>query len=226
MSILYARPAPAFPFLYWFAARCRGESEMPALPAGGVGSEGKQSGQLRTALMLWWGVPILFISLIVIGRVIHNVPFEFVDAVDDGRSAAILHAMDQGQSVDTSTVGGQTALHSAAKSGDAELMEALLDRGAQLDKADSDGWTPLMSAVHNHHDAAAELLVARGANVNLRNDDGRTALIIAAMNGSSSIVSLLVTHGADVSIRDEHGKSAADYARDEGNTEILRALRQ
>jgi ankyrin repeat protein len=174
--------------------------------------------------LFWWGLPVLLACLIVMGVRLHNVPVEFTEAVADVRAAAILRAIDAGQSVDTVTPGGRTALSTATGVGDVALMTALLERGANPDKP-PDGNTPLMIAVYLRQQRAAELLVARGAKVNLRNQAGRTALMIAAMGGNAGMVSLLLAHGADGSLRDTRGMSATDYAREAGSAEVAALLR-
>ena len=76
---------------------------------------------------------------------------------------------------------GLTALHHAAKGGDAATIAAILARFPALkDEQDSSyGLTPLMVAVGNtKHAAIAELLKA-GANTALTNKKGETAEAMA-----------------------------------------------
>ncbi len=221
-SRLYVLYGTAFPFLYWFAASCRGECGMLALPAGGAGRERKNSVKLRPGLLMWWCSPLFLACLSVIG-LSRKVPADFVAAVGEDRASQILRFIDAGQQVDTATIEG-TALSAASRYGDITLMKALLDRGAQPDKQQNGGDTPLMAAASYHHEDAAELLISRGANVNLRNRAGRTALMIAAIHGDARIAATLVQHGADLKVRDGYGKSALDYARDEQHTEIVALL--
>jgi serine/threonine protein kinase len=215
-----------FSFLYSFAAICRGESPMPALPASGSGRGRTRTAKLRPGTLFWWCLPVLLACLIVVGVRLHKVPVEFTDAVADVRAPAILRAIDAGQNVDTVTSGNQTALSAAAAVGDVSLMTALLQRGASPDKPAEDGDTPLTIAVYFRQQRAAELLLARGAKVNLRNQAGRTALMIAAMSGNTGMVSLLLAHGAEGSVRDTRGKSAGDYAREVGSPEVAALLRE
>ena len=71
-------------------------------------------------------------------------------------------------------------LHEAAKSGDAELVEALLLSGADVNQKDDIGRTPLNCAIHGPlngslKQAAVEKLLEHGADVNLRDSLGKLA---------------------------------------------------
>jgi hemoglobin len=57
-----------------------------------------------------------------------------------------------------------TALHMAARRGNAEVIAALLDADADIEACDSQGDTPLRRAVNCGKVDAAKLLLARGAN--------------------------------------------------------------
>ncbi len=73
--------------------------------------------------------------------------------------------------------GGFTALHLAARDGNAQAVAALLEGGAELDrKSAGDGSTPLLVATINGHWDLAMELVDRGADPNLTSDAGATPL--------------------------------------------------
>lgn len=67
-----------------------------------------------------------------------------------------------------------TALHMAARRGNAEVAEALLDCGAEVDPRDSTGDTPLRRAVNCNKTDVAALLVARGADTRSVGNKGLT----------------------------------------------------
>jgi hypothetical protein len=67
-SRLYVLYGAAFPFFYWFAALCRGESNIPALPGSGAGRERSDSAG-RLSNFIWWLVPAALAFLILIGRI-------------------------------------------------------------------------------------------------------------------------------------------------------------
>src|SRR5204863_8343853 len=67
-----------------------------------------------------------------------------------------------------------TALHMAARRGNAPVAEALLDCGAYIEARDSLNETPLRRAVNCGKTQVAALLLARGADANSRGSKGLT----------------------------------------------------
>lgn len=72
-----------------------------------------------------------------------------------------------------------TALHMAARRGNAETAKALLDCGARIEARDSLGDTPLRRAVNCDKVPVAELLLRRGARVDSIGNKGLTPLLAA-----------------------------------------------
>lgn len=70
----------------------------------------------------------------------------------------------------------QTALHLAAKAGEANVVQLLLDERANVNARTHHDETPLMEAADHGHDAVAELLIKFEADVNARTVSGKTAL--------------------------------------------------
>jgi len=97
---------------------------------------------------------------------------------------------------------GFTALHHAARSGDAAMAEALLAvPGIDVNaEGDAKRWTPLMAAAFEGHTAVGKLLLAsKGIDVNACNEDGWTALMWAARHGHMGMMAaLLAAKGIDV----------------------------
>lgn len=81
------------------------------------------------------------------------------------------------QLINNKDIGGATALHLAARSGNAKIVEILINQGAKLDLPDNEGWTPLMRASVNGHSEIVNLLVNRGSNAFALNNFGDSALI-------------------------------------------------
>jgi ankyrin repeat protein len=73
--------------------------------------------------------------------------------------------------------GGYTALHLAARQGNADLAMALLEAGADIDQASEGDHTTamLIATINGHWDLALDLL-ARGADPNIASDAGTTPL--------------------------------------------------
>jgi ankyrin repeat protein len=72
-----------------------------------------------------------------------------------------------------------TALHMAARRGNAEVAEALLDCGADIESRDSVGDTPLRRSVNCGKTSVAALLLARGADFHSQGSKGLTPLLAA-----------------------------------------------
>jgi ankyrin repeat protein len=92
--------------------------------------------------------------------------------------------------------GGMTALHFAARSGDADSIRLLIAAGADVDDALPDGLTPLTLAAHSGQGAAGVALLERGANANAA-AIGYTALHAAVLRADPALVRALLAHGAD-----------------------------
>lgn len=143
---------------------------------------------------------------------------------------------------------GQTALHSAAFSGQPDLIDVLVAAGGDLSvRDDAYDSSPLGWALHldrpavanqivTHHWRAcdAEDLVVAGApadriaariEADPAQRDGRTGsgspLRAAASIGREDAVRLLLSLGADPHARSQEGKTAADLARQAGHDTIL-----
>lgn len=129
-----------------------------------------------------------------------------------------------------------SALISAAQTGDARNMQQLVHGGANVnmrtgynrcdpawsannDEAEAvvsmvknagidNSMTVLMMSTLKGHTDTVRVLLNQGADINARDYFGSTALIIAAENGHSEIVKLLLDKGADVNAKDNFGTTS------------------
>ena len=95
---------------------------------------------------------------------------------------------------------GRTALHIAARFGDAGTVAALLRGGANPDVVDSEYATALLEAVESGKLEAVRALLDAHANPNVKGDPRdmkHTPLTLAAWRGRLDMVELLLTGGAD-----------------------------
>jgi serine/threonine protein kinase len=69
VSRLYVLYGTAFPFFYWFAGSCRGESNTLTLPGSGAGRERGDSAKRRSRIFIWWLVPAALVCMILIGLI-------------------------------------------------------------------------------------------------------------------------------------------------------------
>ena len=111
------------------------------------------------------------------------------------------------------TLGGWTALLSAASGGHVQVVKLLLDHGADPAAVDVRGITALMKAAMNGRGEVAALLLST-SNINLeaRCGQGMTALHRAVVGGRLNLVKMLLQHGADPTSVDNNGWTILDRA--------------
>jgi hypothetical protein len=126
---------------------------------------------------------------------------------------------------------GRNPLHSAAYSGNFEVVRKLIeyDPAAVNTRTEQFWTTPLLwaSEGHNFKDGSVtRLLLEHGAHINALNRNGRTALYMASRDGALEVVRLLLKHGADVDVKDNDGKTALQVAANRGYDEVVELLRE
>jgi ankyrin repeat protein len=94
---------------------------------------------------------------------------------------------------------GETALHAAARMGNARLVERLIEAGADPMARDNSGWRPLEVATSYGHREAAAALLGKGARVGpVANACGTTnALEIARRMERQELIELLREHAKE-----------------------------
>ncbi|CAO2653526.1 Nn.00g029370.m01.CDS01 [Neocucurbitaria sp. VM-36] len=117
-----------------------------------------------------------------------------------------------GADVRATATDGRTALHGAARLGDAELVHYLIEQGADVRAVTADGETALHSAAYLGDAELTRYLIHQGADVCAVTADGKTPLHSACSKSSiltvslvSSIASMLIENGADVNAKDKTG---------------------
>lgn len=85
------------------------------------------------------------------------------------------------------------AIHSAAASGNAAVMAALLARDVDPDARQAQGFTALHEAALNGNLEMIRALLAKGANPNVTADDGRTAIDFARVSKNEAAIAALQT---------------------------------
>ncbi|MGC4017219.1 MAG: ankyrin repeat domain-containing protein [Luteolibacter sp.] len=127
-----------------------------------------------------------------------------VAATDKGDLAMVKLLVKHGAALNAKEKDGWSSIHTASRSGNAELVAYLLDHGAnanlpiQSKQTDysQNGYRPLHFAANG---AVTKLLLDHGAEVNRQAKDGKTPLHLAKDPES---VQLLLDHGARVDLRD------------------------
>lgn len=136
-------------------------------------------------------------------------------AVERGDNPEVFHCLQNGVSVESRDVSGDTALACAAHNGHIETAILLLKHGANTNsRSSASGDTPLMWAAAAGHCGMCELLIANGAQPNAENDAKYSALYRATYKQRADTVRLLLAAGADPTARTSHGKTALDQAHE------------
>jgi ankyrin repeat protein len=118
---------------------------------------------------------------------------------------------------------GDTALHAAAFSYDADMARELIARGADVRARNRRGAEPLLAAVAGGPGSATWnptrqrrvilSLIEAGAHPNAAAAGGVTPLHRAVRNRCSAAVEALLGAGADARLRNDRGSTASDLAR-------------
>jgi ankyrin repeat protein len=154
---------------------------------------------------------LLFLSAVA-GASIDTAPV--ADAAMRRDAAAVRALLRQGADVNAAQGDGMTALHWAARHGDAPLVATLVHAGANLRAATRiNGYTPLFLACQHGHDAVVETLLGAGASPNAASTTGSTPLMLAAASGDATSVRRLLDAGANVNARESaRGQTALMFA--------------
>ena len=149
-------------------------------------------------------------------------------AVQAGHCELIKMLLDTGRvqcnAIDTY---GCTALHSAAKIGNTEIIDLLLKAGSAMEVVTPEGLNALHCATMFGHAGAVSMLMERSAGqLNIQASMlGWDALHIAAYQGNHEVVAALVAHaGVDVNRTTSSGNTALRMAAIEGHGLTVRAL--
>src|SRR5215471_13672899 len=115
------------------------------------------------------------------------------DAAMIGDRASVRTLLTSGEDVNAAQGDGMTALHWAARRGDAELVTMLLSAGANVRATTRlGGYTPLLMAAELGHAPSIEALIAAGADAKGKTASGVTALMLAAASGQAEAVKALI----------------------------------
>ncbi len=125
------------------------------------------------------------------------------DAAMQGDRATVRALLKQGADVNAVQGDGLTALHWAARKGDAELASTLVLAGANVQATTRLGaYTPLHMAAEAGSAGVVKALVTGGADVNAATLAGTTPLMLAAAAGDVESIKALVQAGANVNARE------------------------
>ena len=160
------------------------------------------------------------------------------------KTKAIQVLLSIGADPNATDIIGQTALQTAARSGQTPIVKLLLESGANLDIQSRYGNTALMQVVwsrgwqlegdiqsatpmaiwHSGIRQAVDLLLKNGADPNIQNKSGETALMVVVSQGKLPIVDLLLKNGANPDIQNKDGNTALMMAVSQGKLPIVDLL--
>jgi ankyrin repeat protein len=112
-----------------------------------------------------------------------------------------------------------------ARSGEMELLGAMLRHRLPVNLADAKGNSLLMLASYNGNLETTRMLLEVGAEADRRNDRGQTPLGGAAFKGYEEIVAVLIEYGADIDADNGGGMTPIMFASMFGRTEVVRYLK-
>lgn len=152
-----------------------------------------------------------------------RIPFEAyrddpLRAAHRGDLEALSDFLDDGFLPNSRNEVGYTALMSAARGAQVEVIRFLLARGADATLADQNGFTALRCAVMQpssdgaREAACVRILVEAGAEPNVRDGNDGTPLMGAAWFGCVEAARELLQRGADATLVDKKGRTAKDLA--------------
>jgi ankyrin repeat protein len=121
---------------------------------------------------------------------------------------------------------GDSAVVTAAKSGDVRAMRALIARRANVNEPASDGSTPLLWAVYNGDLDMTRALIAGGAAVNTANKYGVTPLLQASRTGDAPLIAALLKAGANPKLAHPDGETALMATARAGRIDAVGAPRR
>ncbi len=143
-------------------------------------------------------------------------------------------AVEWGADVNYRDLNGDTAMHIAARSGNAEKIAALHKARADMNAQDAEGRTPLHVAAEIGNTETARALLAAGANPDAKGvcrqtpreimESRCTPLHRAARDGSAQEINRLLDAGAELDAVDGFGQTALHRAARHGNEPAAAAL--
>ncbi len=123
---------------------------------------------------------------------------EFANAVLAGDVERMTFLVEKGADLNQLDKQGYSALHSASRRKDEEVVKALLALKADVGLRDRDGYSALDHAVLRNFGPGIAALAAAGADLDARNPDGFTPLAIAIIEDQYKAAMALIAAGAPV----------------------------
>ena len=128
-----------------------------------------------------------FVLLILLGSTLAQAAPDLLQSTSRRDREAVAKALAAGADPNTIDNSGRSALHIAADSGDADIVELLLNTGANVNSAEFDGDTPLIGAAMRGHRSVVAKLLEAGADPSVESSQGMTAADHARRKGHAAL---------------------------------------
>ncbi len=168
-----------------------------------------------------------FILLITLGLALPGLAGEIHIAAAAGDLAGVKNLLAGDATLITAEDQNSTRdlpLHSAATTGQLEVIQYLVESGATVDAFDSDNSTPLHVAAVRGHPACVEYLIGQGADLAFQDNNGAWSMTFALSGGNEEVVAILIKAGAPLDLETANGITVLHYAAMRGMTETVVAL--
>jgi ankyrin repeat protein len=149
---------------------------------------------------------------------------EFILVAKEGDAEGVHSLLGRGAEVNALDGNGYTALHGAAESGHAGIIQILIDNRANANIKGRDDWTPLHAAALNNKVDAIRTLRGNGADANAKDSYGWTPIYSAACMGHTAAINMLANNGADVNEKNQYGWAPICSAAYNGHADSVKAL--
>ena len=163
---------------------------------------------------------------LVLAVTIHAAAAPVADAAMAKDRETVKTLLKNGADVNAAQGDGMTALHWAARNGDAELTQMLLFAGANV-KATTrlGGYTPLMMAAEQGEATVIKTLLTGGADAKAANVLGTTPLMLAAASGNPQAITTIVENGGELEAREKtFGQTPLMFAAASNRVDAIKAL--
>lgn len=121
----------------------------------------------------------------------------------------------------------ETALHVAARGGNADIIETLIGAGAVIDAPDEYGQTPLMHAARHNQTRSIDILLAHRAKIDAQDNSKTTALMHAAFatdDSACDALAMLIERKARLDLADKGENTALHLAAELDNPKSVDML--
>lgn len=137
----------------------------------------------------------------------------------------VKRAIEAGDKLDASSLGGMTAMHWAAKNGNLEIVDLLIEAGGDINAGNKVGKTAIALAAESGQLDVLQRLVEKGGTLDTIDEIGGTPLLwAAALSKNPATVAFLIEKGANVNIVDSNGMTPLIWAAGIGQPESVALL--